>query len=490
MKAWTCLAFTVALAAGGAPPARAPSAARGPLRVHPDNPRYFTDGTKAADGTLNAVYLTGSHTWPNLIDRGESDPPPAFDFDKYLDFLGTHDHNFIRLWSRHVTWYHDYGDDPRVLHAGPLAWPRTGPGDALDGKPKFDLGRFNEAYFERLRARVAAAGDRGVYVSVMLFGGYYECTGGWRGNPFNAANNVNGINGDVDGDGRGLESHTLDAPAAVTRLQEAYVRKVVDTVNDLDNVLYEISNESHTSSKDWQYHLVRYLREYEQGKPKQHPVGMTALWGDDPAADNRALYAGEADWVSPQVNDAEIRKGLLPAADGRKVSLLDSDHWFIFPILNDPALGRDWVWQAFSLGHNPILMEQVPINSGSNVPVTTEDPGHVASRRAMGHTRRLADRMNLVAMTPRPALASTGYCLAAPGVEYLAYQPKAGEAFTVELVAGVYELTWIDPAVEDATDAGGDKRRRVESAGGVERFQPPFDGPAVLHLKRAASAAR
>ena len=31
---------------------------------------------------------------------------------------------------------------------------------------------------------------------------------------------------------------------AITALQEAYVRKVVDTVNDLDNVLYEISNES------------------------------------------------------------------------------------------------------------------------------------------------------------------------------------------------------------------------------------------------------
>jgi hypothetical protein len=34
--------------------------AKGPLRVHPKNPRYFTDGTG------RAVYLTGSHTWDNL----------------------------------------------------------------------------------------------------------------------------------------------------------------------------------------------------------------------------------------------------------------------------------------------------------------------------------------------------------------------------------------------------------------------------------------
>ncbi len=51
------------------------------LWVHPTNPLYFTDGTKNPDGSCNAFYLTGSHTWANLIDRGTSDPPPAFDFD-------------------------------------------------------------------------------------------------------------------------------------------------------------------------------------------------------------------------------------------------------------------------------------------------------------------------------------------------------------------------------------------------------------------------
>ena len=72
--------------------ARAVPAAKGPLRLHPSNPRYFTD-----DGR-RAVYLTGSHTWDNLQDMGESDPPAAFDFGAYLDFLAERDHNFIRLW--------------------------------------------------------------------------------------------------------------------------------------------------------------------------------------------------------------------------------------------------------------------------------------------------------------------------------------------------------------------------------------------------------
>src|ERR687893_564909 len=72
-------------------PATLPSPrAQGPLRVHPTNPRYFTDGTKTPDGSWKAVYLTGSHTWANLIDRGPGDPPPAFEFDGYLDFLHKH----------------------------------------------------------------------------------------------------------------------------------------------------------------------------------------------------------------------------------------------------------------------------------------------------------------------------------------------------------------------------------------------------------------
>ena len=100
---------------------------------------------------------------------------------RYLALLAQHRHNFIRLWSRQVTWYHDYGQGE--LHASPLAWARTGSRTALDGQPQFGLSQFNQAYFDRLRTRVMAARDRGIYVGIMLFGGHYECHGGWRGNP-------------------------------------------------------------------------------------------------------------------------------------------------------------------------------------------------------------------------------------------------------------------------------------------------------------------
>jgi hypothetical protein len=448
--------------------------AAGPLRVHPENPRYFTDGTRMPGGSLRAIYLTGSHTWANLIDRGPSDPPPVFDFDGYLNLLQKHHHNFIRLWGRHVTWYHGYGE--RELHASPLAWSRTGPGNALDGKPKFDLTKFHQAYFDRLRARATAARDRGVYVGIMLFGGSYECRGGWRGNPFNRQNNVNGVNGDPSGDGEGLESHTLRV-SAITRLQEDYVRKVIDTVNDLDNVLYEISNEGEESSRQWQYRLIQFIHDYEADKPKQHPVGMTAIGSGD-AESNKVLSASPAEWISPHTH-AWGGVNNVPVADGSKVSLLDSDHWFVVELYKNPTLGRRWVWRSFCRGHNPILMEHLPPQSMvlPDCPLTPDDPGYVASREAMGHTRRFAERMSLAAMTPSGHLASSGYCLANPGKEYLVYLPEGG-AVMVDLSAATSELDveWFD--------AENDKTVTADpvAGGGKREMKAPFAGAAVLYL--------
>ena len=45
---------------------------RGPLEVSEENPRYFTDRSG------KAVYLTGSHTWNNLVEMSASPGPGSF----------------------------------------------------------------------------------------------------------------------------------------------------------------------------------------------------------------------------------------------------------------------------------------------------------------------------------------------------------------------------------------------------------------------------
>lgn len=106
-----------------------------------------------------------------------------------------------------------------------------------------------------MRQRLTAAGNRGLYVAVMLFEGWEaQFTEDWIYHPFHRANNINGIEADADGDGKAIEyTMIVHTPMGrkVLELQHAYIRKAIDTVNDLDNVLYEIANESAPQSTSW-----------------------------------------------------------------------------------------------------------------------------------------------------------------------------------------------------------------------------------------------
>ena len=452
----------------GAQPEATP--AKGPLRIHPQNPRYFTDGTKQPDGSLKAVYLTGAHTWNNLVDMGRNDPPERFDFEAYLKFLGNHGHNFIRLWAWDSTTLDTHANGALgkdfIHKATPLPWMRTGPAKALDGKPRFDLTQFAPDYFQRLRSRVAAAGEQGIYVSVMLFEGWGLYHGNrrrgtddgwaWRSHPFNPANNINGVKVQGADDFSG-KVHTLRNPE-VNELQAAYIRKAVDALNELDNVLYEVINEG--GEQEWNRWVINTIHEYERTKPKQHPVGNTGHGAERLPT----MLASPAEWVSPGRADGFAEEP--PAWSERKVSLLDTDH--IWGVGGSAA----WVWRSFLRGHNTIFMDPY---DGS---VLGQDRGWEGIRAAMGHTRRLAERMNLSAMTPRNELASTKYCLANPGTEYLVYQPRGGNEFTLELSPGSYGYEWFDPAKGLSAGSG-----KLQSAGGAHTFTSPVPEDAVLYLK-------
>ncbi|MCQ3976260.1 MAG: hypothetical protein DPW09_22765 [Anaerolineae bacterium] len=466
----------------------------GPLQVNPANPRYFTDGSG------RAIYLTGSHYWLNLQDGGLTDPSPTFNYKNWLDFLQSNNHNFFRLWTwEQAKWVLEWSEP---YYFSPMPYQRTGPGNGLDGKPKFDLTKFNQTYFDRIRQRVSEAGQRGIYVSIMLFDGWsveypkeqYHAANPWLGHPFNVNNNINGINGDPNGDNSGEETHQLAVPE-VTALQEAYVKKVIDSVNDLDNVLYEISNESPGNSQEWQYHLLRFIKSYEASKGKQHPVGMTVEW---PNGSNSDLFNSPADWISPS---GELDNP--PAADGSKVIVADTDH------LCGICGNQQWVWESFTRGQNPLFMDQYDdsykLEGGGYDPNNAND---VSLRRNLGYTLSYASRMKLVAMTPRADLCSTGYCLANPaasGAEYLVYLP-AGNTLTgffkyvgIDRTSSVYlpfdsfvtvDLTatsgdlmveWFNPGTGETV--GGS----AVSGGEPRSFYAPFRGAAVLYLYQGSA---
>lgn len=448
--------------------------ATGPLRPHPRNPRYFSD----AHG--NVVYLTGSHTWDNLQDWGP--PTPDFDYDAYIRFLNDHHHNFIRLWL----WEQSRIDTGAASDIRPLPWKRTGPGLANDGQPKFDLTQLNDDFFQRLRQRLIVARDAGIYASVMLFHEYSVSHAiSWQHHPFNRDNNVNGIDADPANTGRGFEFHHRAIPA-VLELQEQYLKRVIETVNDLDNVLFEVGNEMKRDSIEWQYWVIEFIHQSEAGLPKQHPVGMTTAGTgvEDPLITNQHLADSGADWISPHVEPGQDYAFDPPIADGAQVILADTDH--IMGVLNttDEDVMVNWVWKSFMRGHHPILMDtcQNGIPGHGSVPWNVYDnPAFEPGRKAMGQTLRLAESLDLSRLTPRPDLASTGYCLAGEvttGYQLAAYLP-AGGAVTIQVPPsqGNYSVEWLEPV------SGETQNGTVAPSGRTLEFQSPFSQRAVLVLR-------
>jgi hypothetical protein len=494
--------------------------AAGPLVVAAANPRYFTIRSGNGDDR-RAIYLTGSHIWNNFHDgmgpgAGCAATPELFDYNAYLTFVQEHGHNFIRLWRWEQFQSQAAGGDFHLCMT-PQPWLRTGPGNAKDGKPKFDLTTFDPAYFDRLHQRVSAAGAAGIYVAVMLFDGWAlhlsPAPDNVEGHPFHAANNVNGI---------AIQSirdyQVLPLARGVQAIQEAYIRNVVDTLHDLPNVLWEVANESvgggavdqsfaemlglgdppdWGDSTHWQYWVINFVKQYERQRGyASHPIGMTMQF---PVAEqtkvNEVLFNSPADWISPGYDDEIFAGGGHPmapgsppsrwfddppASEGQKVIITDTDHYA-------PGQGDAlWAWKSFLRGHHPILMDFGLIGGVNPPDPSAGTPSYAAceaARYAMGDTLRYAERMQLIEMTPRGDLTSTGYALADPGQEYLVLQPdEPAKPFTVTLLAGSYRGEWYDIGSRRTVAADP---VTVESDGSCQ-FIPPFAeaGQVVLYLKQ------
>lgn len=466
----------------------------GPLRPLPSNPHYFTDNTG------EAVLLSGSHTWENFQDIHSEENLPKLDWKEYLDMMQQKNHNFMRFW----VWEHPYGASwsKMPITLAPMAYQRTGKEAAFDGKPKFDLDQWNGAYFTRLRQRVKEAGERGIYVSIMLFQGWslnkmgIKETDPFHSHPFNGRNNINGVDvkdKGIDKDGA-PSLHSLGNPAVLAR-QEAYVRKVIETVNDLDNVLYEIINEGGT--REWCYHMIRYIREVEKKMPKQHMIGLGTRVG--PPMLNRELWESPADYISPTWEPPGWAAPGAVALDdygsnpplnkAPKVCIIDTDHLWGY------GGHYVWVWKSFMRGLNPIFMDSWKRIPGRMTPeemdfafvsgeinrLDRDYPDYSMLRDAMGHIRQLAGRVDLKNMKPMNELSSTQYCLANPGREYIVYYPHFTEKATINLsdAEGELEMEWFIPSLNRTVKAPapvkGEYFRVIEA---------PTSMDAVLYLRK------
>jgi hypothetical protein len=251
------------------------------------------------------LILCGSHSWNTLQDWGTEGVVRPLDFGAFVTFLKRHGHNFTLLWYSELPTIRGLPStqtNPPDITVLPHPWARTGPGYATDGRLKFDLTKFDQAYFDRLRARVDTLNRAGIYVGVYLFTGEFQLRFRFAGDgyPFSGPNNVNGIDDGYRGGSpeSGLASVTMHAPNALTEIQDAYVRKTIDTLNNLPNVLWIVPEEAPKNSLWWNDHLISVVKTSEKGKRYQHPVGY-ATPAEPP--DDSIFYNSDADWVAPVV---------------------------------------------------------------------------------------------------------------------------------------------------------------------------------------------
>jgi len=465
----------------------------GPLKVSATNSHFFTDNSG------KAILLTGSHTWANFQDHYSDADPSIFNWKEYLDMMQQNNHNFMRFWMYEQPQGQAWTTEK--VYVDPMPYKRTGKSLAFDGKPKFDLDKWNQEYFDRMRSRIIEAGSRGIYVSVMLFQGWSNKNLGMKdadpflSHPYNKTNNSNGIDAlSSNGDEAGKPTlHSLGNKAVLQR-QEAYVKKVIEAVNDLDNVLYEVINEG--GNTDWLYHIVNYVHHLEKGMAKQHPVGLGSRYA--PVMHNKELWDSPADWISPAsmptgwslpgsrfVEDY----GENPTADNHgKVVILDTDHIW------GHGGNYKWAWKSFCRGLNPIFMDPWQHLAGKLDPEKAswifvtggiskdqrDYPDWAPLRSNMGYILLYAEKMDLATMFPHSELSSTTYCLANPAKEYLVFFPDGGKhTLDISAVEGELEVEWFIPS-QNRTMKGVS----TVKGGYYSVFEPPYTGEAVLYLKK------
>jgi hypothetical protein len=125
-------------------------------------------------------------------------------------------------------------------------------------------------------------------------------------------------------------------------------------------------------------------------------------------------------------------------------------------------------------GIDPEAVQSGPINSALN---ERDCPDWDPLRRTLGDTARFADRVDLLATTPRPDLASSGYCLAEPGTAYIVYVPEDSRV-VVNLTGAPRALAveWFHPPT------GKSQTAPTVDGGGSRTFVSPFGLDSVLFL--------
>ncbi len=479
--------------------------AEAPLRLHPANPHYFLYRSKPA------VLITSGEHYGSVLNLD-------FDYVAYLDELRRNGFNLTRTFSGSYREQGTSGHGPSPLSPGrgprrfiaPWAWSDTQGG--FEGT-RFDLDRWNPAYFARLKDFCRKAHERGVVVELVLFCRMYDDER-WRSSPLHPDNNLQGS------PWRGLHQDKFLTPAnaALLERQQAVTRKIVTELRDAPNVYFEIANEPSQRAVDSD--SAREIHAWHEAIIGEIVAAEASL-----AADRRHLIAYNADYAPGQgigpIPKPEavgvinfhylMRLAETLAGYGRGKALgFDETRWIAHPRYPEyrntmtTESGRVEAWE-FLLGGGAVY-------SNLNHAYQVEDPSgrRPESELFKGYLRKLMQFVtgfDFVRMRPDHGVVAAGLssetsfwrALIEPGRQYAiyihhsayaegrrSYRPSDGSRtieVALDLPRGSYRMEWIQPADLAILDA----RRIDRHPGGRVRLTASPQHQADIALRIRAS---
>jgi len=422
--------------------AAAPAGANPPgsrtLSIYSDNPAYF----ESPDG--RPVVMIGDYEASPTAPTGIPIDPNS-DFVVFFDTLKASHLNFAKLWINYgVEAEYDSETPFDEYHRFNLVpYQRVGPGLANDGRPKYDLTQFNPYYFERVAAACAAARERGVYLHLVLIDGWiFRIPALWKYHAYNRANNVNNVDGDPKGTGESTDPEQGSCSLGNTRVLEvekAYLRRLVDAVNDFDNILFEVSNENYYNL-DWELSVAKFVHEYERSKGRQHLVMPLDLPDHD--------YGGVSYGANPQ-NDhtkswktwdlAQLHAKLLAARDLKQPLIYDTDGIES----NDNPVQRKGFWTAFVSGGH---VDYTDYSFQPEVGGDERGLRRAELRRQLGHLADFTRQVRFWEMHPADLIRSGDAYSLASQHEAVLYLPQGGNVdVDLEGMPGSLRAKWFNP---------------------------------------------
>jgi len=442
-----------------------------PISLHPQNPHYFLFRGKPT------VLITSAEHYGAVLNLD-------FDYVPYLDELRANGFNLTRTFTG------TYVEDPTSFNItnntlapkpGRLIcpWARSSEPGYANGGNKFDLTKWDDAYFKRLKDFVRQAGRRGVVVELVLFCPYYEDRE-WALSPLNARNNVNGI-----GNVHRTEVLTMKHKNLVS-VQEAMVRKIVTELNEFDNLYYEICNEPYFGgvTLEWQEHIAKVIHETENSLPNKHLIAQNIANGSVKIEKPNPLvsifnfhYSNPPDSVALNYHLNRVIAFDETGFKGIQDRPYRTDGWEFIIAGGGVYNNLDY---SFTTSHERgtfVLPESQPGGGGPEL------------RKQLKILKDFINSFDFIRMKPDNSVikggvpnGATARALVEHGRAYAIYIKEGTQAnLVVELPKGTYRVEWLNPRTGQI-----EKSERLQHAGGNATLpSPQYSEDIALRIVRS-----